>query len=297
MFEIEREVGDFYRGWDDDEDQDIQLPPPFDADEGKNSPDTEADQGANGGEGGEGGHLVPRSAPQTSSPPQLDRASEGPRQRHNSMPSPKPSPQPTAFQPAPMARPRRSSSIHEPSPLARLFVRSPDDLGLVDRLRERRMSLVNAVSSSHSQPALSSILSPIQTKNKRFSQQITVPSFGPGSSLPRTRYSHLPRPSIGRIEEGKRLSFSGQNRSPSRSRKSSPGRANVPFPRTGGQFPEDRIAKASDVEQRTAVQHIEEESVPERLANIDERQRRIEKLLEKLVEERGRAGSDVFDDD
>jgi len=201
-----------------------------------------------------------------------------------------------AFQPPPMARPRRSSSIHEPSPLARLFLGSPDETGIVNRLRDRRMSLVNAVSSSQSQPALSSILSPVRSRAKRFNQEIPQQRANPPPE-PRQRLTHLSRPSIVRIEEGKKLSFLGRDDSPSRNREAIPGKANVPFPRRNDAEREEHIGKASQVEEMLA-QKQDDESIGDRLAGIDARQRRIEELLEKLVraKEKVGEGTDDLDD-
>ena len=57
------------------------------------------------------------------------------------------------------------------------------------------------------------------------------------------------------------------------------------------------IAKASDI-QDVKRQQQEGESFDDRLAQIDMRQRRIEKLLEQLVkaEGKGHVSLDVFDD-
>ena len=88
------------------------------------------------------------------------------RRRRISVPpgSSQPSPVATSFPPRHPApnRQRRNSSIQEPSPLARLFVRANgDNAEIIDRLRERRQSLVGlAMPNSQSQPALSNLLSP-----------------------------------------------------------------------------------------------------------------------------------------
>lgn len=208
------------------------------------------------------------------------------------MPSTHPSPQAPAFQPAPMARPRRNSSVHEPSPLARLFVRSPGE-AVADRLRDRRQSLVSDLAVSQSQPALSSILSPAKNRPKPLSHRINQSTSGLPSD-PRQRHTHLARPSIVRIEEGKKLSFSSRNDSPSRSRDASPAKASLPFPRHGESEREGTIGKASDVQEMLAAEQPENEKLSDRLGRILARQNRIESLLEKLVAAQS-GDTDVFD--
>lgn len=291
VFEIEREVGSFYRGWDEEDDPVIQLPPAFDPEEDKDRGQLPTGQAV---ETNPDSFLFPQSAPHPSSPSRIESNIDTPRSRHNSMPSARPSPQAPAFQPGPMlARPRRNSSILEPSPLARLFVRSPDDSGLVDRMRERRQSLVSALAGSQSQPALSSILSPPKTRVKRLSQEISQPRSDPPSE-PRKRL-HAVRPSIARIDEGKALSFSGRSDSPARGRNASPAKGGVPFPRHGESEISDTIGKASEIQEIAGVDQSEGEKINDRLAKIDSRQRRIERLLEKLVAGKDGDG-DVFDD-
>lgn len=87
------------------------------------------------------------------------------------------SPVATSFPPRqpPASRPRRNSSIQEPSPLARLFVHANgDNAEIFDRLRERRMSLVGlAMPNSQSQPVPSSVVSPRskpRSHSRNFSQ-------------------------------------------------------------------------------------------------------------------------------
>ena len=275
VFEIEREVGSFYRGWDDEEEQDLQLPPTFDAEDGKDSDSPE--EATNDQEAFSFAPPVPLSK----SPVRIEQEVEVPRSRRSSMPSARLSQRAVAFPPA---RPRRDSVQFEPSPLARLFVRSPEkSSGIADRLRERRQSLVNALAMpiSHSQPALSSILSPTRRDPQHGSQ---APAPGetptiPAPSEPRTRYAHQARPSVARIEEGKKLSFRDRNDSPSRPRIPSQGTQIPPPNRT--------IGKASDVElattERTEVEGEDRETVKDRLERLDRRQQRIERLLEQLV--------------
>ena len=75
----------------------------------------------------------------------------------------------------------------------------------------------------------------------------------------------------------------------------SPAKANVPFPRSGDGVSGGRVAKASEVEERITSEKVEEESVPDQLARIDARQKRMEKLLEQLAE-KGQRGSEMFQD-
>lgn len=213
VFEIEREVGSFYRGWDEENlDEELQLPPAFEDDtpmadremdfnlEAGKGPDSDPSALTSGGNV----YLFPQSAPISASPRRVlsgndddgydddegtvrgksqnvsfatdddqeaarrKRRDES-RSRHNSMPANAPSPQATSFPPRnPLLpygnRPRRNSSIHEPSPLARLFVRGSGDYSdlITDRLRERRQSMVNpllAMSQSYN-TGLSGMVSP-----------------------------------------------------------------------------------------------------------------------------------------
>ncbi|KAL7421096.1 hypothetical protein Q5752_003980 [Cryptotrichosporon argae] len=137
VFEIEREAGSFYRGWDDDAfEGDEPLPPPFDdGDSGTSTPANEPAIGTSGG-----------SQPYSASPAQAsfaESAASEPRVRRESLPSSASSPNVNV---PVFARPRRNSSIHAtplgPSPLAHLYVRSPDDPGPFVR---RRMTM----SASH----------------------------------------------------------------------------------------------------------------------------------------------------
>jgi hypothetical protein len=122
------------------------------------------------------------------------------RRRRISMPpsSSQASPVATSLPPRqPMAfRPRRNSSIQEPSPLARLFVRGDgDNAEIIDRLRERRQSLVGlAMPNSQSQPGISSLLGPggkPRSHSRYQSQGLQGLSFQPLSPL-----SSLPPPKM-----------------------------------------------------------------------------------------------------
>jgi hypothetical protein len=215
-----------------------------------------------------------------------------------------------------MARPRRNSSIHEPSPLARLFVRSPDGPDLGDRLRERRQSIVNAINmpSSSTQPTLSSVLSPMW--NRRRSRADSQPL----GEVPRR--SHASRPSVTRIEEdpagqgdesvvdpgppplttrsvrfprlddGVGLGVKNGLISPRDTQDMAmPGENVGTEERKGAEWGRKKAAKASEVEEALIERPEEErevgESVKKRLERLEEGQRRITELLEVLV---GKAG-------
>ncbi|WWC63799.1 uncharacterized protein I303_106404 [Kwoniella dejecticola CBS 10117] len=197
VFEIEREVGDFYSGWDDDvfEESDFQLPPPVDS-----TPSSSDDEGQtlhvgkpeslSPVNGTTPTRLMFSDTGMTSSPSALEHdvesgkpPSEGvpspkppTRRRTSSMPSQPKSPnidirpryqstanqiQPPAQAHGPITRPRRNSSmqIHGPSPLAQLFMMaSPENERLYHHGRKNSMAL----STSH--PALSLMLGPNRRK-------------------------------------------------------------------------------------------------------------------------------------
>ncbi|WWC90990.1 uncharacterized protein L201_005929 [Kwoniella dendrophila CBS 6074] len=210
VFEIEREVGDFYSGWDDDvfEESDFQLPPAIDS-TSTSSDDEEGEPtltikdkllAASPSATTPTNLMFPDSTTMTSSPSGLEHDIESgnpassesipspkpaktKRGRTNSMPSAPKSPnidirprmQSQAHAQAhsqvqgPMTRPRRNSSMqmsmHGPSPLAQLFMMSPDsDRSMYHHNRRSSMAL----STSH--PALSSMLGP-NRKQKSISQQ------------------------------------------------------------------------------------------------------------------------------
>ncbi|OCF32424.1 hypothetical protein I316_05850 [Kwoniella heveanensis BCC8398] len=244
VFEIEREVGDFYRGWDEDalDDQDFQLPPAFDTGnsssssseeetERKSSPSTPKRAGLTPPTSAGSNTLIfANSAPMTSSPSQLEHGvqegdggdisgqSQGsPRPRRSSMPSAQRSPVIDIRQPPPLPRPRRNSSIHGPSPLAQLFVaRSPE----TDRgLHGRRNSLAGiALSSSH--PALSSVLGPNRRPRSHSKSNSQPPTLEEIAALPggsrgtpphlqgRRQQTQLPKPAFKPIIESRQASFS-----------------------------------------------------------------------------------------
>jgi hypothetical protein len=315
IFEIEREIGTFYRDWEEDPlEEDFQLPPPFD----------EEDQ--NGGHSADEDDesqevlVLPQSGMPTASPAGEmvegdEQGPKAPRTRHNSMPSSTRQPSPAApvfpqHHPAPF-RPRRNSSIHEPSPLARLFVRDLDDeKGRIERLRERRQSLIGlAMPNPPPRPAFANVGSP----KHRVTWNTAVDSqpFGPRPSpLRPTEVKDqatdvIPRlnPSIPTVDEGKKLKFVTPQRTPVPSRPQSPsltrgrGTAGVPFPardpsssgRSESATGKGTIGKASDIEARETdmVPRKEDEEVvaswAERLDGIEERQKRIEELLLRLA--------------
>ncbi|KAK4684377.1 hypothetical protein P7C73_g5800, partial [Tremellales sp. Uapishka_1] len=284
VFEIEREVGDYYREWDDDGMDDMDLLPPFTDDERGATDDAkprDTDEPQKGS-------IIP---PNTASPIRAAHATtaqsddESVRRRRNSMPSRTSSPHAVAFQPGPMQRVRRNSSIHEPSPLARLFVRSPDQEAGGGHFRRGSLAF------SASQPQFSSILSPTQ---KRFHQRAN--SNASAMAKPK---SHLPRPSISRIDEGSRMSFiespssAKSGRVPFPKREASPTTVpeaemtTPPHPHSG------TIGKASDMQNKPSEEEVDD-GMNERLDRIDQRQRRIEQLLEKLIGDK--LGKDILDD-
>ncbi|WVW79597.1 hypothetical protein I302_101566 [Kwoniella bestiolae CBS 10118] len=263
VFEIEREVGDFYRGWDDDvfEESDFHLPPPIDSTSPSSSSDEAEEDGAklqinrklqNGSAPNSATPtklMFTDSAAMTASPSGLEHdletgkpPSEGvpspkPRKRTSSMPSQPKSPhidirprnQSNAHAQAhmqaqgPMTRPRRNSSmqIHGPSPLAQLFMMSPES----DRgFHNRRNSMAGmALSSSH--PALSSVLGPNRRQRTILqqppaTQHVKSGSEGDTLSLGKigevdmaakvaARLNKRGRPEITPIIESRQASFSG----------------------------------------------------------------------------------------
>jgi hypothetical protein len=339
VFEIEREVGDFYRGWDDEalEEGDPSLPPAvYDLDGQDQKPDEAEDKAGMThrvlqelqAQQGQDSALDRQEAmgSRTQSPDQVD----SPWNRRKSMPSVPPIPQTI---PA-IIRPRRNSSIQEPSPLARLFLRDLEGDDRAAKMRERRQSLVSlAMPTSQSQPSLSSVLSPIrrrQLKESRLSLSGIPTQSGAGWASavePRPRGLHLAKPSIAPIEEGKKMSFAappeqapiaetprlGSMISPRMEK--FPG--GVPFPTSRGIIPSGAgeasgeagsIGRASDIE-AAADQGLEGgqglevvSDMRDRLDAIDERQRRIEGMLESLLARADgyRSGSrgvdDVFDE-
>lgn len=211
VFEIEREVGAFYAGWDDEGDEsEVILPPAFDDD--SPSMDIEAETP---------GQVIAafdstiaisrkRSSPPFTASPRLEQQLDGPRPRRNSMPSPHRSYIQNSYQ-VPIHR--RNSSIHGPSPLAQLFVRGLES----EPSRGRRASMAGAIgtgpqlaafpmSGLPSKPRQSNIRSesfPESSKKEQGRHQHT-----PTNSLSRPNKSHIISPSITPVTEGKTVSFS-----------------------------------------------------------------------------------------
>jgi hypothetical protein len=148
-------------------------------------------------------------------------------------------------------------------------------------------------------------------ENRKSISQIPVNEMMGNSSVPevRPRGLHMSRPSIAPIEEGKKLTFtpivSPEPSASGSGRKL--GSGGVPFPSGRGGGEAESIGKASDI-QAAAEREVPGElgvDVRERLDAIDERQKRIEGMLERLLVRsgsiRGRRGDvtgddDVFDD-
>ncbi|GFZ47257.1 hypothetical protein JCM24511_05000 [Saitozyma sp. JCM 24511] len=298
VFEIEREVGSFYRGWEDEgfDDSAIVLPGAFDedssdAEEGKvapSEPQPNASSPRQPGRGATGAqevlvHSEGETAPLTGGPltasPQPSPIPD--RTRRKSMPAAQqhqlqqqqqqphsphpPSPLHAVFPAGPMARPRRNSSIHEPSPLARLFVRSPDnpDMG---GLRERRQSLAHSALNaagmpmSQSHPTLSSVLAPMRPRRQSRASTAFSPSeagrLHATSTKPSVPVIEESRPGTPRSGSGSESGPQNQDRHQSQSQSQS--RDPGPPPRTGRsvRFPQisDDIGGADDmVSPRTTV--------------------------------------------
>ncbi|WVQ81319.1 hypothetical protein IAT38_003442 [Cryptococcus sp. DSM 104549] len=227
VFEIEREVGSFYTGWDDDDinESEVQLPPPFESgisSEEDEEPAVPRGNGADNGEpqlssGSRDLFFEPSSAPMTSSPSRLEHQAESPRPRRCSMPSPQASPAHDVYNRAPVQR-RRNSSMHGPSPLAQLFVRSPE----VDRMAARRNSMVGLVMPG-TQAALVST-PPARLRARGHSRSESQPVVGEHAreerdrdelqrSLPRPHKSHLPKPAFAPIAEGQSSSYASSIKS------------------------------------------------------------------------------------
>ncbi|WVN87843.1 uncharacterized protein L203_103038 [Cryptococcus depauperatus CBS 7841] len=217
VFEIEREVGSFYAGWDDDvDDSEIQLPPTFDPSPHTEEGDEMSDSGADNYDANTTHeHEVfsqPDSEPVSATPSRLEHQAESPRFRRNSMPSPQRY-RNQALYPLP-SRPR-NSSMHGPSPLAQLFVRAPE----ADERRNRRSSMANMI-SSNVQPSIPAVLiPPARRRSHSRSESVPITSMSEGepsqaqyliSSLPRRHKLPLVRPSVASIAEEKSISFSNK---------------------------------------------------------------------------------------
>ena len=236
VFEIEREVGTFYRDSEDDEDE-VHLPPSFE--------DDEATTGTS--------ITLPDSAPFTASPAKGSFSPARPSFTQSGSSGP-PAPQHVAG-----AHRRRNSSVYEPSPLARLFVTQPDG----QDARPRRQSM-RASDGSSSAMVTSYSISPSQSGGiaARRQQSRNQPY------APRVQAS----PSIPTIRESSPLG------SPTRTRR--------PFP-SGATTPPNvpPAAKASDVGKIEESEALGEARMAEQLNRMDERQKRIEEMLSRMVGE------------
>lgn len=309
VFEIEREVGSFYKGWDDDVDGDIdddepQLPI-LDLSDTEDKPSDGATEGnGKSPHDAEGTRVTP--GPFTSSPAPVDSL-RGRRSSMPSSPSPRPSPSVPIFQPVPVNRPRRNSSIHEPSPLARLFVSSPQNEPS-KRQRNRRESMMQSlsISASAAPQILAGALLPVKRQHTR------VKSLLPAPERVVRKLGHLVgNPSISTIEEGRKVSFRESSTqgvpfppSPHRAEHRplhKPARSRSPSiheDAAGSSTLGVSIGKASDVvDELREVHHppVRDEEWRERLEKIEKAQDRIEKLLSKLVSDKGYG--DVFSED
>ena len=318
-------MGSFYKGWEDD----VLDDEPFLPEAAELPTDEERGDNANGQPAGispttqlkedddEQIAILPtsRSDPMTASPARLehDTSVSPSRNRRQSMPA---NSSPSFAVPFPPIgpRPRRNSSIHEPSPLARLFLRDNDDG------RGRRTSAGLALSSSMG--SMSSMLSGAKARTRSHRKSDSQPL--PQLQLDGRRFSKQP---IQPIEEGKKVSFI-QPTPPARERDVSPN-ADEPtvtepdYGSTGsfaaagralqsGAEPDSdheegkvrqptrskRIAKASEVQESMSDKEemgtsVVVGSVDERLKKIDERQSRIEDMLKLLLEREGVSGQPI----
>ena len=261
-------------------------------------------------------HSAVTSSPIADRTDQDDDNQSTPRMRHNSMPSRQASPVANVShnRQIPAFRPRRNSSIQEPSPLARLFVRaSGDQTEVIERLRERRQSLAGlALPASQSQPALQNLISP-RTRFLAHARANSQPikedeCSAEGTIRPRPTIAPIvpvaPRTPIAPVEEGKKLKFASPQVTPIPSRPQSPaqsrGRSSGrPFPmrepstsgRSESMSRSGTIGKASEIEARESdLGGKKDEEVvatwAERLEGIEERQKRIEEMLIRLVGDR-----------
>lgn len=326
VFEIEREVGSFYKGWEDD----VLDDEPFLPEAAELPTDEERADDMNGqavgitpttqmkedDDASEQMVILPtsRSDPVTASPARLehDTSASPSRNRRQSMPAQE---SPSFAVPFPPVgpRPRRNSSIHEPSPLARLFLRDNDDG------RGRRTSAGLALSSSMG--SMSSMLSGAKARTRSHRKSDSQPL--PQLQLDGRRFSKQP---IQPIEEGKKVSFiQPAPVARERERDVSPNTDEPVVTERGygstgsfaaagralqaaGEHDSDRdepsvrpstrskrIAKASEVQESMSDKEEMDTtavvgSVDERLRKIDERQSRIEDMLKLLLEREGGTG-------
>ncbi|KAJ9121055.1 hypothetical protein QFC24_005036 [Naganishia onofrii] len=279
VFEVEREVGDYYAGWDDDGDDDARG----DADTALTSSSSDEDDEttikpiikpsqpiqiaespsrlsvtrdndhADNSQREDVPIPMPRSKTIDSpiSPPPAPQASSG-RQRRQSSPAPSKMLARSSLAPEGFPLRRRRDSIMEPSPLARLFVRSPtEDSGFPIGSRRQAGSLsMSLAHPSHLAPHNFS-----ERIRQRRQSLAPIDTFTLGTKHP-----------IVPIQEGQPASFVEH-------RKGSPGEDVTP--------PEDKVAKATAVKNAQATgQSLQ---VNDRLSAIEDRQKRIEDLLQQLV--------------
>ena len=180
LFEIEREVGTFYRDSEDDDGDDIQLPPPFEDDDEAAATGTPTTAS-----------FLPDSSPFTASPAKTTFSSPARPSFTQSAPSGPPAPQRVngAVAGAAMGGPthrRRNSSIYEPSPLARLFVSVPEDGP--DGVRPRRQSM-----------SIRASITARDLLSQRSGLSASTSGAVPGSSAMATSYSISPSQSTGNV--------------------------------------------------------------------------------------------------
>lgn len=160
-----------------------------------------------------------------------------------------------------------------------------------------------SMSSSGSQPILSSLVSPIR-KHTRITSLASVPE-----RIRRAAHAH--KPSVGTIEEGRKVSFKAASPVPfpvspavrevnTPDRKSTTREAVLSKSPPVAHIKEETtetsiiIGKASEVAEEIREGSNQEDEWRVRLDKIDERQQRIEKMLAKLV---GEQYADVFSAD
>lgn len=297
VFEVEREVGDYYAGWDDDGDMDGDRVDPDQPIASSSSDDDETTIKASQ-------PVLPSQPIQIAESPNRNRV-QSPEQEpevhdeHQDQSSAIPFPRsktideteshphtqqgsvrrrqstPTTTRQAAMAsvapdgliqpQPRRRrDSIVEPSPLARLFVRSPvEDTGIPSGFCRHVGSL--SMSLAHPSHFGSSVFNDRLRQRRR--SLVPIEDIGIGQKHP-----------IGPIKEGQPASFRDPASKPSEERPKAeePPRAQEVKPR------KDRIAKATAVENASAS--VGPMEVEGRLEAIEQQQRRIEKLLQQLVQ-------------
>ncbi|KAJ9103807.1 hypothetical protein QFC21_002269 [Naganishia friedmannii] len=280
VFEVEREVGDYYAGWDDDGDMDgdrddadtvltgsssdeddettikpiIKPSQPIQITESPSRPSVEPRDDHPEQSQPEGAPIpMPRSKTIDSpiSPPPAPQASSG-RQRRQSSPAPSKIVGCSSLAAEGLPLRRRRDSIMEPSPLARLFVRSPtEESGFPIGSRRQAGSLsMSLAHPSHLAPYNFS-----ERVRQRRQSLTPIDTFTLGTKHP-----------MGPIKEGQPTSFVER-------RKGSPGEEVAP--------PEDKVAKATAVENAQATGQSPE--INGRLSVIEDRQKRIEDLLQQLV--------------